>query len=85
LLEKIIAEIDAEIAQLQSVRALLSDPTLTAVKRGPGRPPRTPKTVVATPKKTKRRTLSTEARERIRQGQLKRWATAKKAAKKSAK
>jgi hypothetical protein len=85
LLEKIIAEIDAEIAQLQSVRALLSDPTPTAVKRGPGRPPRTPTTVVATPKKTKRRTLSPEARERIRQGQLKRWAAAKKAAKKSAK
>lgn len=85
MLEKIIAEIDAEIAQLQSVRALLSDPTPTAVKRGPGRPPRAPVMVVATPKKTQRRTLSPEARERIRQGQLKRWAAAKKAAKKSAK
>jgi hypothetical protein len=83
LLEDIIAEIDAEIARLQSVRLLLSGSTTTAVKHGPGRPPKTATTV--TPKKTKRRTLSPEAREKIRQGQLKRWAAAKKAAKKSTK
>lgn len=85
MLEKIIAEIDAEIVRLQSVRALLSGSTTTAVKRGPGRPPKTPGTVTAAPKKTKRPPLSPEAREKIRQGQLKRWAAAKKAAKKSTK
>jgi len=40
----IISAIDEEISKLQQVRSLLScysDPTPTAIKRGPGRPKKT--------------------------------------------
>jgi hypothetical protein len=83
LIEKIVAEIDAEIVRLQQVRTLL---VAVPAKRGPGRPAKTTTTVKAAPvKAAKRRTLSADAREKIRQGQLKRWATAKKSTKKASK
>lgn len=71
MLESIVAEIDAEIARLQAVKALLSPGEVVGARGRPGRP--------AGP--AKRRTLSAEARERIRQAQIKRWAATKKAAK----
>jgi hypothetical protein len=82
LLETILAEIDAEIARLQQVRALLM-PAAMPAKRGRGRPAKTRAT--SAPKKAKRRTMSAEARELVRQAQLKRWAATKKSAKNFAK
>ena len=59
LLETIVAEIDAEIAKLQQARVLLLA-AATPAKRGPGRPAKTRATTA--PRKTKRRTISPEAR-----------------------
>jgi len=64
--EQIIAEIDAEIARLKQVRALLS-PSATPTNSGP-KPVR------------KRRTLSKAARARIAAAQRKRWAEQKRTA-----
>jgi hypothetical protein len=72
-IQDIFAEIDAEISKLQKVKALLSG-TSTAENRKPHHPGHA---------KT-RRTLSTEARERIAAAQRARWAKSKKAAAKAA-
>jgi hypothetical protein len=69
----IIAELDAEIARLQQVKALL---TGTTTKRSPGRP-----AVRVAPTAPKKRILSPEARAKIAAAQTKRWAKFKKAAK----
>jgi hypothetical protein len=80
MLESILAEIDAEIARLQSVKVLLSSVETAVVKHKRGRP--AAKTATPAPaKREKRRTMSAEARERIRQAQIKRWAAVKKSAK----
>jgi hypothetical protein len=80
LLKNIVTEIDSEIARLQQARALLA--TIEAPKPKRGRPAKSAAvTPVVKAKATKRRTLSTEAREKIRQAQIKRWAKAKKATK----
>jgi len=81
MLESILADIDAEIARLQAAKAILTSGTtavpVTVRKRG-----RPAKTSTPAPKPSpKRRTMSAEARERIRQGQVKRWASAKKTTK----
>ena len=76
MLESILTEIDAEIARLQKARTILSAVDLQA-KRKPGRPKKAALVELSKPIKAKR-TLSAEARERIKQGQLKRWAAAKK-------
>lgn len=79
--DSILAEIDAEIARLQSARALLSSGTATPAVRRRGRSAKV-KAQSPAPKKTaKRRTMSAEARERIRQAQINRWAATKKPAK----
>jgi hypothetical protein len=70
--KQIIAELDAEIARLQQVKALLSPTTTRSVGRPKG------STQPAAPKK---RQMSHEARERISVAQRKRWAKAKKTAK----
>jgi hypothetical protein len=67
-IERIVAEIDAEISRLQQAKQLLS---------GPGRPRRSATLAVA-PKK--RRTLSVQARARIAAAQKARWAKVKKKA-----
>lgn len=72
MLESILAEIDAEIARLQAAKALLSSESGVGTIRKPGKP------AVAPGRTAKRRTLSAEARERIRQAQIRRWAAAKK-------
>lgn len=78
MLETILAEIDAEITRLESVKALLSSVDTAPIKRKHGRPA---VNAAAEPvKKAKRRTMSAEARERIRQAQIKRWAAVKKSA-----
>jgi hypothetical protein len=67
----ILTLIDAEIAQLQQARALLTG----GVKKGPGRP----KSAVAKPKR--KRKMSPEGRAHIVAAQKARWAAKRKAAK----
>ena len=69
-LDQLLKEIEAEIARLQQARSLLlPDETRRPEKaaKSPGR-------------RTRRRKMSAEAKERIRQAQIKRRAKAKKAA-----
>ena len=81
---RILAEIDAQIAKLQQVRALLSGSspsTAAPAKKSVGRPRKT----VEAPDKSvggsrKKRNLSPEARKRIADAQKRRWAERKKAA-----
>ena len=75
MIETIIAEIDVEITRLKQVRALL-------VNDGPkrGRPATKLTANVDQPTVRKKRVMSPQTKERMRQGQLKRWATAKKSA-----
>ena len=82
---RILAEIDAQIAKLQQARALLAGSGTTAAvveKKAIGRP----RKVVAAPSVTKStssgrkpRNLSPEARKRIVDAQKKRWADRRKA------
>ena len=75
MVKDILAAIDNEIARLEQAKALLSASGAVVVKRKPGRPA-TVATAVApkVQKARKRRKMSAEARERIRQAQIKRWA-----------
>jgi hypothetical protein len=69
-IDSILAEIDAEIARLTQVRALLSN----SGKVGSAAVAK-PRTTAAAPKKgRKTRVLSAEARKRIADAQRKRWA-----------
>ncbi len=78
MLESILTQIDAEIARLQQARTVLL--TLDVpVRRKSGRPAKTVSVAASAPAKPKK-TMSAEARERIRQAQVKRWAVAKKSA-----
>jgi hypothetical protein len=82
--KSILFAIDAEIARLMQAKALLSSAGTTAIKRKPGRPSKTAATVVPNiPKAKKRKKMSAEGRERVRQAQIKRWAAVKLAAKTS--
>jgi hypothetical protein len=75
-------ESHALIVRLMKAKALLSSAGTTAIKRKPGRPSKTAATVVPnTPKAKKRKKMSAEGRERVRQAQIKRWAEVKLAAK----
>lgn len=77
-MEDIIFKIDAEIARLKEARALLSAAGTAVTRRKPGRPPKAISEAVQKAKKpVKRRKMSAEARERIRQAQIKRWAAQK--------
>jgi len=82
----IVLAIDAEIAQLQKVKALLTGTDVTT-KRKPGRPAAPNKATRFNPvefaKKTKRRTMSAEGRAKIAAAQKARWAKSKKLAKKT--
>src|ERR1039457_1679928 len=82
--KSILFAIDAEIPLLMQAKALLSSAGTTAIKRKPGRPSKTAATVVPNiPKAKKRKKMSAEGRERVRQAQIKRWAAVKLAAKTS--
>ena len=74
--KEVLSAIDREIARLQQARMMLvgddapgtrRKSSQQPAKRGPGRPAGT------------KRTLSTEARSRIAEGQKKRWASKKRA------
>jgi hypothetical protein len=64
-------------------KALLTSAGSAAIKRKPDRPKANPASVgvPTVQKRQKHRKLSAEARERIRQAQIKRWAAVKRAAK----
>jgi hypothetical protein len=80
--KSILSAIDAEISRLKQVKALLNSAGSAADKRKPGRPANPSSVVVpVVQKKKKRKKMSPEARERIRQAQIKRWAAAKQPAK----
>lgn len=68
----ILEAIDEEIARLREVRALLVQNVVPASTKKSGR---------KAAKKTTKRTMSPEGRAKIAEGQRKRWAAAKKAAK----
>jgi hypothetical protein len=77
LIESIIEEIDVEISRLQQARALLAA-TEPSPKLG-----RVAKAITPAPAKKaspKRRAMSAETKEKMRQGQLKRWAAGRKSA-----
>jgi len=81
-LNRIIAEIDSQIAKLQQARALLSSGN-SAVRVGPGRPKGSTNIAkAATPKKrtSKKRQLSAEGRKKIADAMKKRWAEKRKQA-----
>ena len=82
MVKDILSAIDNEIACLEQAKALLSASGAVVVKRKPGRPA-TVATAVApkVQKARKRRKMSAEARERIRQAQIKPWAALKGASK----
>jgi hypothetical protein len=78
MMRDILAAIDAEIACLKQAKALLSTSGAVVVKRKPGRPAKAATAVAPKVQKAKkRRKMSAEARERIRQAQIKRWAAQK--------
>lgn len=81
-LNRIIAEIDSQIAKLQQAKSLLTG--TTAAHSGPGRPRGSRNNAVAAkaakvvaPKRKKRR-LSAEGRKRIADAMKKRWAEKRK-------
>ena len=75
MVKDILAAIDSEIATLEQAKALLSASGAIVAKRKPGRPAKAASVVAPKTQKTrKRRKMSAEARERIRQAQIKRWA-----------
>jgi len=83
--KSILLEIDAQIALLRQAKALLSSAGTTAIKRKPGRPSKTAAIVVpVVQKEKKRKKMSAEGRERVRQAQIKRWAAVRQAAKTAA-
>jgi hypothetical protein len=76
--KSILFAIDAQIALLMQAKALLSSAGTTAIKRKPGRPSKTAAIVVQNiPNAKKRKKMSAEGRERVRQAQIKRWAVLK--------
>lgn len=72
---RIIAEIDAQISKLQQARALLAGTTTSAARTGRGRPKGSKNAATATPRKRK---LSPEGRKRIADAMKKRWAERRK-------
>ena len=75
MVKDIVSAIDAEIACLKQVKALLSTSGAFVAKRKPGWPAKVVSVEAPKVQKTrKRRTMSAEARERIRQAENKRWA-----------
>jgi len=73
-IESIVAQIDAEIAQLTKVRTLLTSKGAVSAK-----PAKSATTKLGKPKK--RRILSADARKRIADAQRRRWAAQKAKAK----
>jgi hypothetical protein len=74
---RIIAEIDAQISKLQQARALLAGTMASAARTGRGRPKGSKNTASATTTPRKRK-LSPEGRKRIADAMKKRWAERRK-------
>ncbi len=74
---RIIAEIDAQILKLQQARSLLSGTVDKVAAKGPGRPKgsKNAKPAAASPRKRK---LSPEGRKRIAEAMKRRWAERRK-------
>jgi hypothetical protein len=79
---RIIAEIDAQISKLQQARELLSGSVST--HKGPGRPKGSKNAKAAKPSKAAKRRLSPEGRKRIADAMKRRWAERRKVAAKTA-
>jgi len=75
---RIIAEIDAQISKLQQARALLAGTTMSAARTGRGRPKGSKNTASATTTTPRKRKLSPEGRKRIADAMKKRWAERRK-------
>ena len=76
---RIIAEIDAQILKLQQARSLLAGTTTSAGRTGRGRPKGSKNTAsAASPKAARKRKLSPEGRKRIADAMKKRWAERRK-------
>jgi hypothetical protein len=76
---RIIAEIDAQISKLQQARALLAGTTTSAPRTGRGRPKGSKNSASAASTSTPRkRKLSPEGRKRIADAMKKRWAERRK-------
>jgi hypothetical protein len=74
-LSRIISEIDAEIARLQQARSLLTAGSQIPARRGRKPKALTAATATAAPKaKRRKRKLSAEGRQRIREAMKRRWA-----------
>lgn len=74
-LNRLVREIDSEIARLQQARALLTGET---TRRGPGRPKVAATKATAGAGGRRKRRLSPEGRKRIADAMKKRWAERKK-------
>jgi hypothetical protein len=83
-IENVLAQIDAEIANLQRAKEVLTGTGSATRKRRPGRPPMSAQVKVASAKPKKKRRLSPEGRARIAEAARRRWAAQKKAAKNAA-
>ena len=82
MMKKILSEIDAEISRLKQARALLKASGVVVAKCKPGRPAKAASFVAPQVQKARKHgKLSAEARERIWQAQIKRWAAVKGASK----
>jgi hypothetical protein len=76
---RIIAEIDAQISKLQQARALLAGTTAAAARTGRGRPKGSKNAAsAATTTTPRKRKLSPEGRKRIADAMKKRWAERRK-------
>jgi hypothetical protein len=77
---RIIAEIDAQILKLQQARALLAGTTTSAARTGRGRPKGSKNTAASATAATtpRKRKLSPEGRKRIADAMKKRWAERRK-------
>ena len=77
-LKDILAKIDAEIACLEQTKALMNASGAVVAKRKPGRRAKVATLVTLKVQKTPNRgKMSADARERIRQVQIRRWAALK--------
>ena len=82
MVKDILVAIDAEIARLEQAKALLSTSGAFVGKRKPGQPEKVASIEAPKVQKARKRSkMSAEGRERIRQAQIKRWATLKSASK----
>jgi hypothetical protein len=82
MVKDILAKIDSEIGILEQTRALLSASGAVVAKRKPGRPAKAASVFDPKVQKVrKRRKMSAEGRERVRQAQIKRWVALKGASK----